>query len=840
MRQVSKFLGGSSTITLSILVATSAWAQTATDATSQPVATTTGQVEPASTQQAESGIGDIIVTAQRREESLQRAAIAIDAVNGNSLTQRGIPDAVSLTKTVPALSIPAPGGPVVSIFIRGVGNITTSSYNEAAVTPTYDGVVLGRGGGVFGAAFYDLARVEVLKGPQGILYGRNATGGAVNIIPAHPEIGRTSMGFNVSAGNYSAVNADAHVNLATSSTTAIRLAAAYSTHDGYNRDGTDDLERSSVRAQFLFQPSTDFSLRLAGDYTALGGMGTGGNYEGTYVPNAAGGYNFVASGIDNSAGLNSPEGNAFRQTILGAPGFGFLQPMQAEARLRNKYWGVNAELNVQTGIGKFTFIPAYRESSDHSVFYGPAFNTALTNEDVNQLSFEGRLAGKVSMFDYVVGGFYFHEKIDALDEYNQEFVLPIQRYELKSESLAAFGQLTAHISDRFRLIGGARYTHDRKSIDGLINNFITFCGGAPDGVGPELITPPGSFAQGCAAPGGLPRYPNFLSTGDTIAWLRNNGWIAPNSQDQPGYQLFNTLNGVGQILKSYNPVVDGGTYSRVTWKASAEYDLAPSSLLYATVETGYRAGGFQLTESKTRYKPEFITAYTIGSKNRFFDNRLQLNVEAFLWKYKDQQITYFTVDPNGTLINSSENAGRSTIKGVDVDAIVKPTRTTTLSGKVQYLDSNYDNLHLFTASPRDNFDCPFTLTGGVAGGAPVKDFNCSGRPLLFSPKWTLNLGAEQVVPVGGDWELVGNVNTAWRDAQWGAFEYLDFERIRAYWTTDAQLTLRQSSSGLAVSAFVYNIENKRRDLAPQASPIGAAVGHYSAPRTYGIRLSESF
>ncbi|QOV95578.1 TonB-dependent receptor plug domain-containing protein [Novosphingobium sp. ES2-1] len=107
----------------------------------------------------DSGIGEIVVTAQRRTESIQKAAIPIDAVKGDDLLQRGIGNAADLTRAVPSLSIPAPGAGVASVFIRGVGNITTSSYNDPAVTPSYDGVVLGRSGGVFGAAFYDLQRV---------------------------------------------------------------------------------------------------------------------------------------------------------------------------------------------------------------------------------------------------------------------------------------------------------------------------------------------------------------------------------------------------------------------------------------------------------------------------------------------------------------------------------------------------------------------------------------------------------------------------------------------------------------------------------------------------------
>lgn len=800
------------------------------------LATPTFAQEPQSTDSETAGLVDIIVTAQRKEESLQKAAIAIDAVSGADLAQRGIGNALDITKAVPAISFPAPGGNISSIFVRGVGNITTSSWVDPAVTPSYDGVVLGRGGGVFGAAFYDLERVEVLKGPQGILYGRNATGGAVNVIPARPRIGQNSMGFNLGYGNFDAVDVDAHVNLGVSSNSALRLGGAYSVHDGYNRDGTDDQRRESLRAQYLIEPSSDLSLRIGADYTHLGGKGIGGSYIGRFVPNGSGGYVMLPSGLDENEGFNTPAANAFRSQHLGAPAFAFLKPMNSEQRMDSTYWGVNAELNWKTGIGKVTIIPAYRESEDHTQFYGPAFNTAMTNEKIRQTSFEARLAGSAGMIDYVVGGFYFNEKIKANNQYNQEFVLPIVDYSHKTDSYAAFGQLTANVSDRFRLIGGARFTHDEKSIDGLINNFITFCGGPP----PALVTPPASFARGCAAPGAMPYYPNFLNQADTIKWLATNNWIAPNSTAQAGVQVFPLLNGVGAILKTYKPVVDTLKFSRVTWKGSAEFDLTDQNLLYATVETGYRAGGLQLTESKTHYKPEFITAYTIGSKNRFLGNRVQLNLEAFMWKYRDQQITYFTVDTSGTLINSSENAGRATIKGLDVDLLAKPASGTTLNAKVQYLDAKYDKLHLFTAAPRDNFACPFTFTGGTAGGAPVKDFNCSGNPLLFSPKWTVNLGAEQIVPLGDTLELVANVDTAWRDRQWGAFEYLAFESIPAFWTTDASLTLRAPDGGWSLTGYVRNIEDKRRNLAPQSAPVGFAVGHYSAPRTYGLRFSGSF
>lgn len=810
---------------IAVMLAAPAFAQVASNA-------------PASTAaaNADDGISEIVVTAQRKTESAQKAGIAIDAVTGSALAERGITSAIDITKSVPAISLPAAGGAIVSIFMRGVGNITSSSYADPAVVPSYDGVVLGRGGGLLGAAFYDLSRVEVLKGPQGILYGRNATGGAINIIPMRPQLGKTGAGINAGYGNYNAFDVNGFVNLATSTDSALRVAGSYKKHDGYNRDGSDDADVASARAQFLVEPSSDLSLRLGADYTHLGGQGRGGTYLGAFQPGPTG-YGFAPASFDTSEGFNTAAANAFRQTVLGAPGFGFLMPMNAKQKIDSTYWGVNAELNWTTGIGKFTVIPAYRKSTDNTLFYGPAFNTANTNEKINQFSIEARLSGSRGPIDYVVGTFYFNEKIQGNNEYNQEFVLPIQSYTHKTDSVAAFGQLTAHVTDRFRLIGGARFTNDKKSMDGIINNFITFCGGLP---GAGQATPPASFGVGCANPGALPYYPNFLNTGDTINWLTSNGWIDPTTTDQANPQVLPLLNGVGAILKTYSPVVASGSYSRVTWKAGAEFDVTQQNLLYATVASGYHAGGFQLAEGHPNYKPEFITAYTIGSKNRFFDNKLQLNLEGFLWKYRDQQITYFTVDTSGTLINSTENAGKATIKGLDVDLVARPMANTTLNAKVQYLDAKYDDLQLYTAAPRDNIACPFTLTGQVAGGAPVKDFNCSGNPLLFSPKWTVNLGVEQIVPLGDNFELVGNVNTAWRDDQWGAFEYLAFEHISAYWTTDAALTLRRPNGSWSITGYIRNIENKRRDTAPQSSPLGVAVGHYTAPQTYGIRVSAQF
>ena len=290
------------------------------------------------------GIGEIVVTAQKKEESLQDAAIAIDAVTGSSLIQAGVSQARDITKLVPALTIGNGGGVNASLFMRGVGNRTNNSYNDSAIAVSYDGVYVSRAAAVNGAAFYDLERVEVLKGPQGILYGRNATGGALNVIPAKPKLGDFAVGLTGSYGSYNAFNAQAYVNAPLGDSAALRLSFTRQSQDGINLDGSDDRDVTGLRAQVLFQPNDDWSVRVGFDYTKLGGRGPGGHYLGNFTP-GPGGYTFTAAPLGQFDGFGTAAANAYRTTQLGAPGFGFLSALNTPIYIDNAFWGVNAEIN---------------------------------------------------------------------------------------------------------------------------------------------------------------------------------------------------------------------------------------------------------------------------------------------------------------------------------------------------------------------------------------------------------------------------------------------------------------------------------------------------------------
>jgi iron complex outermembrane recepter protein len=296
---------------------------------------------PATTDSADSqnGIGDIVVTAQRRAESLQRAAVAVDVVSGDAILNAGVSKSSDLQNLVPSLQITGGGGSNTSFFLRGVGTFSNNSYSDPAIAFNYDGVYVGRPAGSSGV-FYDLERVEVLKGPQGTLYGRNATGGAINVIPARPKIGETSGFLSAGYGNYNAFNAQGAINIATSATSALRLSGTIVDRNGYLSDGTSDDKGYALRGQFLADLTPDLTVRIAADYYKQNGNGGGTNFTDRIIYNpVAQTYIIQPSGLDRNVGLLDPRSGAFlSHTFLGLSG-NLQQPLQRAPFLDNSSLG---------------------------------------------------------------------------------------------------------------------------------------------------------------------------------------------------------------------------------------------------------------------------------------------------------------------------------------------------------------------------------------------------------------------------------------------------------------------------------------------------------------------
>ncbi|HEY6924196.1 MAG TPA: TonB-dependent receptor plug domain-containing protein, partial [Steroidobacteraceae bacterium] len=216
---------------------------------------------------------EIVVTAQRRQENLQTAALPVSALSAEQLASAGTTKVQDLTQLIPALQVSQAAGPYPLYFLRGVGNFNGNSLSDAAVALSVDGVYIARPSSTVGM-FYDLDRVEVLKGPQGTLYGRNATGGAINVITRKPT-GEFGADASIDIGNHDLVKVDADLNLPLNDKVAARLSAQSIDRQGFMTDGTDDENGRAARAQLRAEATDTLTLNVAADFYHQGGRGPG-------------------------------------------------------------------------------------------------------------------------------------------------------------------------------------------------------------------------------------------------------------------------------------------------------------------------------------------------------------------------------------------------------------------------------------------------------------------------------------------------------------------------------------------------------------------------------------
>ncbi len=753
-------------------------------------------------------LGEIVVTAQRRSENLQRAAVSVGVVSGTSLVGNGITDTSGLGFLVPGLTVSG-----TNYFLRGVGNFTVTPYADPAVAFNYDSVYIGRPTATTGPLF-DLERVEVLKGPQGTLYGINATGGAINVIPTKPQLRHLGAYGIASYGNYHNYNLEGGINLPIGQNSALRVSGAALGHRGYLSDRTSDQKAWGGRAQFLTQPSSDLSIRIAADYAHLGGVGQGSSVNGTSTFNrATGQYSFGSTGLGYDVGLYDARSQALFQTAVAGPSGRRFNAIEQQIYNNNTLYGANAEINLTTGAGRLTFIPAWRHATISNLTAAPGFLAGPTPEHDDQYSAELRFAGnRIGVFDYTLGGLIFHEKDRGHFTVDQQYLTAYQDFDSRTTSYSAFGRLTAHVTDQLRVVGGVRYTDSEKRFNGFSERLLIVCALRVAGV---PTCPRAPLFQYALTPSGQP-----------LPVPTTNGGVAP-------------IIGTGAIVSRGDVTVNAPQNTRkVTWRAALEYDVAPHSLAYASVETGFRAGGFSLSNGYETYQPETITAYTVGLKNRFLDNRIELNLELFDWEYRNQQISHLGVDLAGQTGNFTQNVGRSTNRGAEVEGRFLLTHDTVLNANVQYLHAKYKSF-AFQVPPTAGVP-PLSgcAVSPVTGNPALDNVDCSGQPAFNSPKWTVNLGAQQTFHLGG-LKLDAVADTQYKTGRFVGFDYVAPEYQRSSWQTNAQLVLSPENGVWTVAAFVRNIENHR--LLTNSQNFGGFFEQITAPpRTYGVRASFKF
>lgn len=744
-----------------------------------PISSTHAQTGVENDPATAGGIADIIVTAQRRSENLQKAAIAVSAVTGDTLVQQSITQANDLTRVVPALQV-APASSFTQIYLRGVGTFGANAFAEQGVAFNLDGVYLSRPAAPAGL-FYDLERVEVLKGPQGTLYGRNATGGAVNVITAKPKIGETSGYINAEYGNYDAIKGSAALNLSLGERVALRVAGQYVNRDGYYSDGYDDEDSQAIRVQLRGETGTGLDATLSVDYAHVGGMGSGG----TIIPL-----------LDGKRRLGPSDPRVIAAYIARSPTRPVPQAIASDDGYQdNGFFGIALTVNADLGFATLTVVPAYRKTDLDFRSYASSFLIDI-QEKSSQMSLETRLASQSGPLQWVLGAYYFAEDVSARQLFDQASNGTRINSQLQTESLAAFGQATLSLSDRFRVTSGLRYTTDNKR-QATEAHTLPFVG---------FVNP----AQG-----------NFTPI-------------------------------ILDIVSNPRSDVD---FSKLTWKAGVEFDVGPRSLLYASAATGFKSGALFAATGRNYSAPENMRAYTIGSKNRFFDNRVQINAEAFYWQYKDQQISHLgpvqvATTPAGVIygpVFTTENAGKSTIYGLELEALFQPSANDQLSANVQYLHAAYDRLNYqaySTTGTAPVIGCavsPTTQTG-ASPAARIYDVDCSGRPLVNAPKWVFNLGYDHKFHLGEHGTVTAAVDTRIETSRYLSLDFLALSQQPSYMMSNARLTYESASGNLSLTGFINNIENElvfSNSLQSPAKP-GVIYSQLRPPRTYGIRAGVRF
>lgn len=684
---------------------------------------------------AEGGIGEIVVTAEKREASIQKTAIAITAFDQKALEENGVTALDDIAAIAPGVGISKNSANVV-ISVRGVSSQNTNEIGDPAISIAQDGFYIQKPFG-FGDAMFDLERVEVLRGPQGTLYGRNATGGAINVITAKPTNefeGKVAIGV----GNYDQILTEGMINIPVTDTLAVRAAFATNKRDGYRvneapaRAG-DDADSQSARLHVQWKPTDRLKILLSGQLTKIGGVGP--TMWGTPL-------RYTSPGVIDVD---------FRPDVDGDGTPHSLPNQFIDTTLTTLQW--NAEYDL--GFATLVYLGGYRKTKydqlrdlDGTTNPGAYF---LANNPVDDWSHEARLVSNGNgRFKWQVGGFLFRERSISSNRF-QTYATSgtgtdiFQFYwDVHFKSEAVFGQASYELIDGLKAEFGARYSNDFKNRDGFSNT----------------------------------------GSGDVFQY-------------------------------------DESSSSEVTYHAGLTYDFTPRNMVYIKYDTGYKAGGFNSVPGRNTlpYDPETITAWEIGSKNRFFDNSLQLNLTGFLYNYKDQQVS---VRDQTVGLSAVFNAGKSRIWGIEAETIFQPTDSDRFDASVVYLNSEYTDLCISVA----------------ADGTCLTDY--SGNRSAQAPLWSINLGYEHSFPLFGG-TLTPRIQTHIESSSYYGIENFNYQRQEGFSRSDLVVTFTPDDRQWSLQAFVRNLEDETTITSAVASTrFGTYSYGMSPPRTYGAKLSYNF
>jgi iron complex outermembrane receptor protein len=742
----------------------------------------------------------LIVTAQKREENVQDAPLAITAVSGASLAKDRVLTLEDLAHNLTGISFTANSPQANEINIRGVVNTRLSSPTaDQSVSTFVDDVYVSRSGNL-NSAFYDIARIEVVRGPQGVLLGKNVAGGAVNIIsnaPSFDPSGRVTVTF----GNYNLRQTQGYVTGQITEGLAGRISFQTINRDGFYKDilhNTDleNLDSKQARIQLAYQPpGSDLRASINVDYSkdSNDGIHRVGLKSPTLPPS-------FTPWSGTRALIAAKRGHLDRDESLPIwPLFaGDTAPTPQAARHETYDIIIKVEKDVAENV-RFSSISGYRNNNSFTLYdqtgLGPnnGFNVAAPLlfaepvnfiEGMNQVSQELRLASTNadSRIDWLVGAYYQKTNVHQYNRFwGESTVLPTLSGESHwddhghNRDMAVFAQVGFKITDTIKLDVGARYTKDKKY-------------GIQEGI--------------------------IVARGDRL----NPNDTAPLTPLTVNFNALTPINiAVPKTDPRYNegPAPYSDSWHELTPQATLRWTPNDLNMAYVTVSKGFKGGGFQNDASNkfaaaTPYNPETVTNYEAGYKTEMFDRTVRWNTAVFYMKYKDLQVQQTLAS---CLCNVISNAPGATIKGFETDLQFAPTKRFHAWASGSYVHGVYDTF----------------IFAGV---------NNSGHWMQRTPRWQGAIGAE-VTANALSWEdaLSARLSYRYQGRMPWAPENTTWEK--SYGTLDGRVTLTLPNRPWSISVYGKNLGKTvyRTNIIPFFQEEMSSFGN---PRTYGVELSAAF
>jgi len=780
------------------------------------------QSAPAAEETADQdGIAEIIVTARKSSENIQSVPVAVTALSADDLASKQVFEVTDLARTAPSLTISTGGtGPasIVYLAIRGQAQNSPNSLSDSSVGIYMDGVYVARPI-VGNLGFLDMASAEVLRGPQGTLFGRNTTGGALNLTsnrPSNEYEGMLKVGF----GNYNYQSIEGMVNAPVSDEAGIRIAGRYGKRDGYFRNNKIGYPQGSIdkdlvlRGTLVYAPAeSNLKFTLIGDLVRYADDG-----------------NATAVAAINPGVLSLPAYGAFinsefSQFVTAAqqPAFTaanskwtdtFSRPQTGDAEIdklqnNNDVDAIAGTIEWDLGGVNIKSITAYRKSftndsldlhgfpssvNPFTPFLPNATSAFISTYNNKQFSQELQLSGSSGALDWQTGVYYFKE---SGDEQSRAFVLggvaaarTLSDY--SSRSAGTYAQINYNVSDALRVTGGLRYTWDKRTID----RRSTDTWRKPDNL--EVCT------------------------------------VGPNSGK------------TAEAAPCSDPA--SASFKYPAWTLGLDYRVNDQLFLYAKTSGASMSGGFNSrfvpAPFTQQFSPEKVRDAEFGFKGDFLDRRLRTNMAFFYAKQSNvQRIVNALVGTS--LTQFVTNAGKVNAKGFEFEGTALPWGGMELTGSLSYLDAKY-----VRGSRNEN--------QGTAS-APVF-VDRAGEPVTQAPKWTWNIGATQTfetsfgdVSLHADYAYIADramdAATAKPLAQGGTQANINAIAIanaasivKGYGLLNGRIAINFDSPDIELAFWGRNLANQAwfTNVFNNYTGLGATVQFQGAPRTFGATATIKF